>query len=176
VRAGYAELVRRWLHTFGPGSTKDLKWWLGSTVTAVRRALNDLGAVEVSLDSGGTGWVLPDDLDESEPVEPWAALLPVLDSTTMGWKERDFYLDPQDVPYLFDTAGNGGTTAWWDGRVVGCWVQDPDGVVDVVLRHDPGGEAREALEAEATRLTGWLDGVRIASVYSSHQMKSARLP
>ena len=36
----------------------------------------------------------------SSPVEPWAALLPVLDPTTMGWKERDFYLDarPHAVP------------------------------------------------------------------------------
>ena len=26
--------------------------------------------------------------------EPWAALLPVLDPTVMGWKERDFFLGP----------------------------------------------------------------------------------
>lgn len=173
---GYAELVRRWLWTFGPGTTTDLKWWLGSTVTAVRRALADVGAVEVGLDSGGTGWVLPGDVEDSEPVVPWAALLPVLDPTTMGWKERDFYLDPEDTPYLFDTAGNGGTTAWWDGRIVGCWVQDSDGAVQVVLRRDVGTEALRGLEEEAARLTAWLDGVRISSVYSSVQMKSARLP
>jgi hypothetical protein len=29
---------------------------------------------------------------------------------------------------------------------------------------------------EAARLTDWLDGVRISSVYASHQMKSALLP
>ena len=124
---GYAELVRRWLTTFGPGTTTDIKWWLGSTVGAVKKALASLEAVEVSLDRGGTGWVLPDDLETTDRVEPWAALLPVLDPTLMGWKERDFYLDPGHVPYLFDTNGNGGTTAWWDGRVVGCWVQDDAG-------------------------------------------------
>ena len=57
--AGYAELVRRWLRTFGPGTETDIVWWLGSTKTAVRRALADVEAVEVSLDGGGTGWVLP---------------------------------------------------------------------------------------------------------------------
>ena len=108
--------------------------------------------------------------------EPWAALLPVLDSTTMGWRQRDFYLDPEDVAYLFDTNGNGGTTAWWNGRVVGCWVQDADGTVEVVLRHDVGGDAVAALDAEAARLTSWLAGQRISSVYASLQMKSARLP
>ena len=97
-----------------------------------------LGAVTVSLDSGDTGWLLPDDLEPEPPVEPWAALLPVLDPTLMGWKQRDFYLDADHTPYLFDTNGNGGTTAWWNGRVVGCWVQDPDAVVRVVLREDVG--------------------------------------
>ena len=120
--------MRRWLATFGPGSETDIVWWLGSTKTAVRRALADLEAVEVSLDGGGTGWVLPDDVEPAPGVEPWAALLPVLDPTVMGWKERAFYLGDH-APQLFDTNGNAGTTAWWDGRVVGCWVQDEAGVV-----------------------------------------------
>ena len=173
---GYAELVRRWLRTFGPGTTNDIKWWLGSTVTAVRRSLELVGAVEVSLDSGATGWVLPDDLEPEPEVEPWAALLPVLDPTTMGWKSRDFYLDPDHTPYLFDSNGNGGSTAWWDGRIVGCWVQDPDAVVAVVLREDVGADGVAALDAEANRLTAWLDGTRVSSVYTSLQMKSALLP
>ena len=170
---GYAELVRGWLRAFGPGTLTDLKWWLGSTVTAVRRALADVDAVEVTLEGGATGWVLPDDVDAVAPLEPWAALLPVLDATTMGWKERDFYLAPEHTPYIFDTNGNGGTTAWWDGRIVGCWVQDDDAVVRVVLREDVGSDGRAALDAEAARLTAWLGGIRISSVYSSPQMRSA---
>jgi hypothetical protein len=173
---GYAELVRRWLARFGPGTETDLVWWLGGTKSAVRRALADLAAVEVSLDGGGTGWLLPDDLEPEEPVGPTAALLPVLDPTTMGWKERGFYLDPADAPFLFDTAGNAGTTAWWDGRIVGAWVQDEAGRVEVLLRDDPGPEARAALDAEARRLTAWLDGQVVGSVYKSQQMKRLPLP
>jgi hypothetical protein len=173
AREGYAELVRSWLVSFGPGTEADVVWWLGATKTAVRRALDDVGAVEVSLDGGGTGWVLADDLDPVAPVPDWAALLPVLDPTTMGWKQRNFYLHPDHTPYLFDTNGNAGTTAWWNGRVVGCWVQDDDGAVQVVLREDPGVAARAALDLEAERLTAWLDGVRVNSVYTSPQMKSA---
>lgn len=173
---GYRLLVGRWLQQFGPGTETDLVWWLGGTKGAVRRALDELDAVEVALDSGATGWVLPDDLaDEPEPARG-AALLPVLDPTLMGWKQRDFYLEPADVPHLFDTNGNGGTTAWWDGRVVGCWVQDDDARVRVVLRRDVGAEARDALDAEAVRLTDWLDGDRVSSVYASPQMKGERLP
>ena len=62
--------MRRWLATFGPGTETDIVWWLGSTKTAVRRALADLEAVEVSLDGGGTGWVLPDDLEPG--AGPWS--------------------------------------------------------------------------------------------------------
>jgi hypothetical protein len=176
---GYAELVRRWLWTFGPGTEADLVWWLGATKGVVRRALVDLEAEQVSLDGGGAGWVLPgDDVDPRVELSdaPWAALLPVLDPTTMGWRDRGWYLDPADTPYLFDSNGNGGTTAWWNGRIVGCWVQDAEGRVVVVPRGELTRAAAKALAAEAERLTAWLDGVTISSVYSSMQMKSARLP
>ena len=113
---GYAELVGRWLARFGPGTETDVVWWLGSTKTAVRRALADLGAVPVSLDGGTTGWLLPDDLDAEEPEQPSAALLPTLDPTTMGWKQRDFYLDPTTPPSSSTPPGTpapppGGTAA-----------------------------------------------------------------
>ncbi len=174
--AGYAELVGRWLRSFGPGTETDIAWWLGSTKTAVRRALADLAAVPVSLDGGATGWLLPDDVEPEPPIEPWAALLPVLDPTTMGWKGRDFYLDPALRPYLFDTAGNGGTTTWLDGRIVGCWVQDDDARVRLITHIDVPAPGRRLLEAEAERLTAWLDGVQISSVYKSRMMKGEPLP
>jgi len=175
--SGYAELVRRWLGTFGPGTETDIVWWLGATKSAVRRALADVDAVEVLLDSGDTGYVLPDDLGAVEPVDEWAALLPTLDPTSMGWKQRDFYLDPADVPYLVDRAGNIGTTAWWNGHVVGCWVQDDDARVKVIIR-DPStlpAAALDALESEAERLTAWLDGVVVNTIYASPQMKGLTL-
>ncbi len=168
---GYAELVGRWLRSFGPGTEDDLVWWLGATKGAVRSALAAVGAVEVSLDGGATGWVLPDDVDPVDEVEPWAALLPVLDPTVMGWKQRDFYLGGHG-PQLFDTNGNAGTTAWWDGRIVGCWVQDDAGVVEVRTLARLPKAALAALEVEAARLTDWLDGVRIGTVYPSSAMKT----
>jgi hypothetical protein len=171
--AGYRVLVERWLRTFGPGTEADLVWWLGATKGAVRRALRDLEAVEVGL-SDGVGYVLPDDLDDVPDPGPWAALLPVLDPTTMGWKQRGFYLAEDDVPYLFDSNGNAGTTAWWEGRIVGCWVQDEDGVVSVVLRHDIGADGTRALGAEASRLTEWLAGHSVGTVYRSALMRSVR--
>lgn len=172
--AGYAELVRRWLASFGPGTETDLVWWLGATKTAVRRALADVGAVPVRLDSGATGWLLADDMAEAAPAEPWVALLPTLDPTTMGWKERDFYLDPALVGEVFDRNGNAGTTAWVDGRIVGAWVQDPAGRVGLRFAIDVRAAARRALEEAAERLTVWLDGQVISTVYKSALMTAGR--
>jgi len=84
---GVAQLVEQWLRVFGPGTAIDIKWWLGSTAAAVHKALTDLRAVTVGLD-GQIGYLLPGDLGETNPLAPWAALLPPLDPTTMGWFER----------------------------------------------------------------------------------------
>ena len=112
-----AELVRRWLRAFGPATVTDIKWWFGNTLTWARHALRDIDAVEVDLD-GTPGFALPDDLDVEADVEPWCALLPGLDVTTMGWYDRNWYLGGHRSQ-VFDTNGNGGPTAWWDGRIVG---------------------------------------------------------
>jgi hypothetical protein len=162
---GVTGLVRHWLHAFGPGTVEDLTWWLGGTKASVRQALHDLGAVEVDLD-GRTGHLLPDDVEPVEAVEPWGALLPELDPTTMGWKERDWYLGDHRAQ-IFDSAGNGGATAWWDGRIVGGWTQDDDGVVVLVLLEDVGSDAEAALRSEADRLTTWLEGTRVVGRFPS---------
>lgn len=169
---GYREIVRRWLHSFGPGTEDDIVWWLGSTKTVVRAALSELEAVAVSLDGGDTGWLLPDDVATVSDPGPWAALLPVLDPTIMGWKNRDFYLGPHRNQ-LFDTRGNAGTTAWVDGRVVGCWIQDAAGVVHVRVLESVSADAQRSLDAEAVRLTEWLGGVKIGTGYVSQAMKQA---
>ncbi|CCB71631.1 conserved protein of unknown function (plasmid) [Streptantibioticus cattleyicolor NRRL 8057 = DSM 46488] len=111
VREARAEVVRRWLGAFGPGSEADVKWWTGWSLRDVRAALADVAAVEVEL-TGGTGYVLPGDEGPEEAGEAWAALLPGLDPTAMGWRERDWYLDPGHIPHLFDRAGNIGPTVW----------------------------------------------------------------
>ena len=52
-------------------------------------------------------------------------------------------------------------------------VQDPDGVVVLGLLEDIGADGVAALEAEAARLTAWLDGHRVSTVYPSAAMKQA---
>ena len=89
--AASAELLRRWLGTFGPGTMRDIRWWTGWTAGLTSNTLEAVGAETVRI-GDDTGYVLPDDLDPVDEPEPWVALLPGLDPTVMGWKERGWYL------------------------------------------------------------------------------------
>ncbi|OBG37267.1 winged helix DNA-binding domain-containing protein [Mycobacterium sp. E3198] len=171
--AARADLTRRWLAAFAPATAADLKWWLGATLTATRKALSDVGAVEVELQGSpdGTGWALPEDLDPEPEAPPWCALLPALDVTTMGWFQREWYLG-EHRGQVFDRNGNAGPTAWWNGRVVGGWYQDDGARVRVQLLEDPGRDARRALQRRADELTAWLDGVRISPRFPSPLSKA----
>jgi hypothetical protein len=155
-----AELVRRWLATYGPGTVADLKWWTGWTMGLLKRALARVETAEVALDGGGTGLVLAGDDEPVAAPAPSAALLPALDPTAMAWKEREWYLgEHRDA--LFDRSGNIGPTAWWGGRIVGGWAQRKDGEVVVRLLEDAGAEAAAAIEAESQRVRAWLGDVRV---------------
>jgi len=51
-------------------------------------------------------------------------------------------------------------------------VQDDAGVVEVRLLEDLPRAAHAALAVEAERLTTWLDGTRVGTVYPSQAMKA----
>jgi hypothetical protein len=157
--AARAELVRRWLATYGPATTADVKWWTGWTVAETKAALGAVGAVEVELDDG-TGWLLPDDDPSHGAPRPWVALLPALDPTTMGWQQRAWYLGDHGRA-LFDRNGNAGPTVWVDGRIVGGWAQRRSGEVVHQLLEDVGHEAAAAVDRAAAELEAWLGDVRL---------------
>jgi len=158
--AARAELVQRYLAGFGPATTADIKWWTGWTVGHTKAALAAVGAVEVAMAGGVSGWVLADDAAPVRAPRHWAAFLPPLDPTTMGWRQRGWYLGDHG-PALFDRNGNAGPTVWVDGRVVGGWGQRRSGEIVHRFLEDVGSDAREAAAAVAADLETWLGPVRI---------------
>jgi len=161
TEAAEVELARRWLQAYGPATADDLRWWAGWGKNQLSRVLTELKPAEVDLD-GTPGIVLADDLAPAPEVEPWAALLPGLDSTPMGWQQRDWFLG-EHGPRLFDQTGNIGPTIWWAGRIVGGWAQDRGGEIVCRFLEDAGSAAVTAAEAAAERLAGLLGGVRLAA-------------
>jgi hypothetical protein len=150
------DLVSRWLLRYGPASLTDVAWWTGWPKGRASAVLTRVGAVEVTLEDG-IGFVHPDDVDPVVAPDPWVALLPGLDPTTMGWKQRDWYLSDHGVQ-LFDVNGNAGPTVWSDGRVVGGWAQRQSGEIVVELLEDVGTESADRIQAEAGALEQWLSG------------------
>ncbi len=166
-------LARRWLRAFGPGTFTDIKWWTGWTVANTRTALEAIGAVEVQLEES-VGYVLPDDVADTEEVAEWVGFLPGLDPTVMGWKDRTWYLgDYQEQ--LFDTNGNAGPTVWWNGRVVGGWGQNPEGRVVFELLDEAPPDVGERVQAGADGLTSWLDGVVVKPRFPTPLEKRLRV-
>jgi hypothetical protein len=163
VEQARAELVRRWLAAFGPGTVADLKWWTGWTMAEVRKALASVDTVEVQLD-GATGLLLADDQATGSATGsttgPWVALLPALDPTAMGWAAREWYLGAHAGP-LFDRSGNIGPTVWCDGRIVGGWAQRADGEIAYRLLEDIGADATASVAIEAGRLAEWIGDLRV---------------
>jgi hypothetical protein len=127
----------------------------------------------VSLDGGAVGWVAAG--DEAAVGDPgrWAALLPTLDPTTIGHAGRSFYTGGHDAA-LYDRAGNGGTTVWVDGRMVGAWSTTPTGQLRLHLLEDLDQEAAGLVAERATRLEAFIGGRNVTGMYSSPLVAAAK--
>ncbi len=156
-RQASAELAGCWLQRFGPVTTADLQWWMGWTMKRTKQALADCGAVEVELDAAA-GWLAANDPPVG-PIEPWVAVLPGLDPTIMGWKQRDWYL-PSTSMDVFDRAGNGGPSLWVDGRVIGAWAQAKDGLIHTHYFERVAAARRREIDQRIDQLKSWIGDTR----------------
>ncbi len=130
----------------------------------MRAALTSCGAVDVQLEDG-SGYIAPEDVagySSTAPKRPasWVSLLPALDPTPMGWKERGFFLGDHEAA-LFDRTGNIGPTLWLDGRIVGGWAQRSHGEIAVRFLERVKPSARSAIKRRAAKLQSWLGDERV---------------
>ena len=152
-----AELVRRWLARLRPGDRDRPALVDGLDGPAIRAALAAVRCRRGRPRRGARASCSPTISSAIEPpgaVGRAAARRSI--TTTMGWKERDWYLGAHG-PTLFDRNGNAGPTVWWDGRVVGGWSQRRDGEIVYRLLEDVGSEAERAVAAGGGAHRG-LDG------------------
>ncbi len=156
VEEGRLWLVQRYLDRFGPVTTADIRWWTGLTAAQVRKALDALDVEAVAVDDG-EAWILPGQL---LPEALGVCLLPGLDPTPMGYKERSWFLGNHGG-VLFDRNGNVGPTIWVDGRIVGGWAVDGEGEVHTRLLERVSEARQDEVEQRARALQEWLNGVPV---------------
>jgi hypothetical protein len=113
----------------------------------------------VDLD-GAPGLLLADDREPVAAPAPWVALLPALDPSAMGWRQREWLLGPHAAA-VYDANGNAGPTVWADGRIVGGWAIRDDGEVVTKLLEDVGAQARAMVDDRAAALQARLGGAVI---------------
>jgi hypothetical protein len=153
--AARARLIGRYLARYGPATEGDVAWWTGLPVGMVRSAV-----AKLEVEKTAHGFVLAADTSAVEPPAPWAALLPALDPTAMGWSDRGRFLDPVDREALFDRSGNIGPTVWVDGRIVGAWAQKPTGTIAYRLLRRVSRAERERIDERVEALGELLGDLR----------------
>lgn len=173
-QAAAADLLAKWLLRFGPATDTDIKWWFGWTATLTRTSLAAIDAEEVELQDGRAAWVARGDTEDVPAPGPWVRLMPSLDPTTMGWKERDWQLDPALVPQLFDRFGNAGPIVMVDGICAGAWHQRDTGEIVYELTSSIGREHQQLLDAAVADMTALLGDVIIKPRFPSPLQKSLR--
>lgn len=121
--AAIAELLRRYIRSYGPVTLDDMSWWTGITKARCRTALTTLGAKvqEVSV----TGWpgplYLSSDRGHTGEIGSEVAALPLLDPYVQGYRDRGRFLDPERFSYVYDRGGNSAATLVQRGRIIGVW-------------------------------------------------------
>lgn len=171
ARAGAAQLLECWLRCFGPGTEADIRWWTGWTVSTMREALQDIEAQEVEIEALGSGWIAAGDTKSTSQPASWAALLPGLDPTPMGWKERSWYLTEDVAKRVVDRNGNIGPTVWANGQIIGGWAQRPDGEIRMDVPSNLPIEQRTLLNEAAARVAALVGETRFRVRFPSPNQK-----
>jgi hypothetical protein len=152
-----AEIARRFLRAYPPGTPALLSAWAGVSPGHAKALWARAGELaEVSLD-GRRGWVLAEDLDAlaDPPRASGVRLLPGYDGY-LAARDRELLQPDADLrKRQWRTLGNPGALLR-DGRLAGTWRAAKKGR-RLVVTIEPFGRApaRAALEAEAATLAVW---------------------
>jgi uncharacterized protein YcaQ len=103
-------VLRRYLATYGPASTDEVRrWWGGLKSTFIRTALDELGGAVVNVEvDGAGGLLLAEDVETIEATEPLRGavhLLGPFDPLIVGAGARDALIPPARYKRVSRTAG-----------------------------------------------------------------------
>jgi hypothetical protein len=152
-----AEIVRRWLRAYGPGTPADVTTWSG--VTRLRAVFTALGD-ELCRYQDERGRAMFDlaglplaDADAPAPVR----LLGVYDNLWLSHSERTRVTTPERRRAWMGPNGGMDATVFVDGMLEGLWRRTPSGAVDVRLLRPLTRSEKAELDDEVARLEKLLE-------------------
>src|SRR3954469_21146922 len=140
------ELVRRYLRAFGPAEPEDFARWSGLPLRDARAGWAATGG---AAGAGGT-----DAVEQPAPAEPTARdapsvrLLPAFDTYLLGYRSRDFCVDPANARAVWPGGGIVRPTVVVDGHCAGTWRRSG---ADAEIEPFPGERFDAAAEVEDVR-------------------------
>jgi hypothetical protein len=153
------ELVRRYLHAYGPATHDDFARWWGGEAAPARRILKSLADELVQVEAEGrAAWILAEDERLLRSLDPPRSvhLLPNFDVYTLHYRPREAFLPAGAYERVFRTAGWISPVVLYDGAVAGVWERKKN-VLRVELFVRETKRLRAGIEREAKRLAEFLD-------------------
>jgi hypothetical protein len=156
------EVLRRYLHTYGPATREGFARWWGEQPAPAGRVMRGIADELEEVDvAGWTASALGSDLDGLRGAgRPRAVrLLPGFDPYVVGFRPREELVDPEVEDRVFRKAGWITPTLIVDGRVAGVWGSERAGdriEVTVEALGRLSAPTRKAVAGEADRLGAFL--------------------
>jgi len=164
VEEAETELLRRYLHAYGPATVTDFVAWSRVTTKGARaswaRLVGELAPVDVE---GKPAWLLRADLADIRRARidrPTVRLLPYFDSLLLGHQSRDHLVGGAHYKRVYLPAGWIAPVVLVDARVAGTWGYERKGerlALNVKPFGRPSRAVREGIEAEAEDVARFFD-------------------
>lgn len=150
-----ADLLRRYLHSYGPSTRADFAAWLGVRAGDADSWWRLLEDEMTQVEFGRTTWLLTEDLDAlfAPPSPEGVRLLPPRDPYTQ-LRDRDTIVDKKYHRDVWKTVGDPGTVLA-DGDIIGTWRARKSGrtlVINIKTFNALPAQHRKPLETEAERV------------------------
>ncbi|MGN0095896.1 MAG: DNA glycosylase AlkZ-like family protein [Corynebacterium sp.] len=116
-----ADLLRRYLHCYGPSTKADFATWLGVRAGDANPWWDRVESELTEVDFGRKTWILTDDVDalQSPRAVRGVRLLPPRDPYTQ-MRDRETIVDKKHHKAVWKTVGAPGTILS-DGAIIGTW-------------------------------------------------------
>jgi hypothetical protein len=150
--AALAELARRYLCAYEPAAPEDMAAWSGLGLTEARKGWHLIAQElsEVNMAGGQKAWTLRSQDIRLRPAG-FVRLLPGFDNYLLGYRSRDFAVDPLHAREVHPGGGMLRAVVLVDGRAVATWSLRRGGtnlIITVRSFDKPSPRVEEGLEAE----------------------------